>query len=104
MNTAKEATELWCPMVRIVRRETELDGSISAIIGGCNTDALGHNRIPASCLCVADKCAMWRWVPKRGPAPAPPPHIRGTLPMPAPIGERIDPTHGYCGLAGAPCA
>ena len=101
MNTVKEAIGLWCPMARVARRETQLDGTLPVVIVGCNTDALGRNRVIASCCCIADKCAMWRWVPKYGPAPAMPPHVRGTIPMPQPIGERIAPTHGYCGLAGS---
>lgn len=68
-------------MVRIARREHSHpadDEGNTAIASGCNTDALGGVRVPASCRCIADKCAMWRW-------------------------DRLyegKPTHGYCGLAG----
>lgn len=67
--TPEEARELWCPMVRIARRETERPsgGSLSTgtgyVVGGCNTDALGGTRVPASCRCIAASCAMWRWAP-----------------------------------------
>lgn len=73
MHTVEQAKELWCPMVRIARREewNEASGTVGkkpdheihtqAIVGGCNTDALGGTRTPASCRCIADKCAMWRW-------------------------------------------
>lgn len=54
-----EARELWCPMVRIARIETVSE--MDVIVGGCNADALGRIRVPASCRCVASKCAMWRW-------------------------------------------
>lgn len=80
MHTADQARELWCPMVRIARHEFyERDesghGHITShqvIVGGCNTDALGvgngeprrmsrDHKPLASCRCIADKCAMWRW-------------------------------------------
>ncbi len=56
-------------MVRIARHETiehrtgyqEDSRDEAIIVAGCNTDALGKLRVPASCRCVADKCAMWRW-------------------------------------------
>ncbi|SFJ85337.1 hypothetical protein [Bradyrhizobium sp. cf659] len=69
MHTPEQAKDLWCPMVRIARRETfNPDGlGDTVLVGGCNTDALGRNRVPASCTCIADKCAMWRWVVVRDP-------------------------------------
>ena len=98
-HTQKQASELWCPMVRsarheVIRRETAKLGDIVAIsedhyiADGCNTDAIGGTRIPASCLCIVDKCAMWRWLPKT--------HHDGSILH----GEAA--THGYCGLAGRP--
>lgn len=58
----EQASQLWCPMVRTARRETtQRDGLQLVVVGGCNTDALGGNRVPASCRCIASKCAMWRW-------------------------------------------
>jgi len=100
--TVKEATEKWCPMVRIARRESELPEGIGElpegislstgtrfVVGGCNTDALGGTRIPASCRCIADKCAMWRWIAYPGK------NISGThIDVPS--------AYGYCGLAGKP--
>lgn len=65
MNTADQARELWCPMVRIARREVvEPEPDVKetvVVVGGCNTDALGRMRVPASCRCIASQCAMWRW-------------------------------------------
>jgi hypothetical protein len=63
------------------------------IVAGCNTDALGRNRIPASCRCVADQCAMWRWE-----------HTTKSVPVPGENGatcyeQRVVRTHGYCGLS-----
>lgn len=84
--TANEAREKWCPMVRIARREVEMYGRSEGqqhIVAGCNTDALGRNRVPASCRCIASECAMWRWATK-GLSCA-----------------NIEPT-GYCGIAGRP--
>jgi hypothetical protein len=79
----KEATNKWCPMTRIARRESERPEGKSLstgqvfVVGGCNTDALGGTRIPASCRCIASQCMMWRWT------------------------EGSDEL-GYCGLAGKP--
>lgn len=66
MHTVEQAKELWCPMVRIARREvvaTHCQDTADnlAIVGGCNTDALGKTRVPASCRCIGEQCAMWRW-------------------------------------------
>lgn len=66
--TKEQAAATWCPMVRIARHEVINQDTGNYIVGGCNTDALGRLRVPASCCCVADKCAMWRWA---GPAPQP---------------------------------
>lgn len=55
------------------------------VVAGCNTDALGGNRVPASCRCIADQCAMWRDVIQLHACDQPPPAPRG-----------------YCGLAGRP--
>jgi len=82
--TRTQAADTWCPMVRIARHEViearQTDGPDGAeltlaehhIVGGINHDALGargnarrmaaaHEPL-ASCRCIADKCAMWRWV------------------------------------------
>lgn len=100
MLTRDEAGQTWCPMVRIARLEDVMPGDASegmAVVAGCNTDALGGMRVPASCRCIADKCAMWRWEPVYGPALEPLHPI-----CPPRSGPRLEPTHGYCGLAGKP--
>lgn len=72
--TLKESADKWCPMVRIARREMILpygnpDSAMNIeVVAGCNTDAFGRTRVPSSCRCVADQCAMWRW---GEPAPEP---------------------------------
>lgn len=86
MHTIEEANRLWCPMVRIARHEVteqrqlvnaqtslELVNEQHHIVGGVNHDALGGSKRMAadhqplaSCLCIADKCAMWRWDGKIG--------------------------------------
>lgn len=96
MLTREQAAETWCPMVRIARHEVTSNETpmgnmtvVSAkdhVVGGCNSDALGRLRVPASCRCIADKCAMWRW----GEA------------EPAPKETKKYPRRGYCGLAGRP--
>jgi hypothetical protein len=94
IHTSEEAKALWCPMVRTARRETftvhgaPVGGLVPVhdenfIVAGCNTDALGGTRVPASCCCIANKCALWRWHPRSGD------HMGY---------ER----KGYCGLAGSP--
>ena len=128
MHTPAEARELWCPMVRIARRERVVDsnqydqpvGSHDVVVAGCNTDALnlcGGRRAAsdhqplASCRCIADKCAMWRWAPSQAT------HterqvVQGLLEF---VGGGVEmgcaehivqvpdaPTYGYCGLAGRP--
>lgn len=70
--TETQAAEKWCPMVRIARHETiTIEGSPVGdmtpyreehhIVGGCNTDALGGLRVPASCRCIGSRCMMWEW-------------------------------------------
>lgn len=100
-HTPEEAQTLWCPMARIARREIAVEAATihkptsvehiherAEIVGGCNTDALGGNRIPASCRCIADQCAMWRWRPE----------TVGNVTTTYAPGQRP----GYCGLAGRP--
>lgn len=67
MHTPEQAKELWCPMVRIARREdTHPDEGGAIVVAGCNTDALCGMRVPASCRCIGDRCAMWRWLRSDG--------------------------------------
>ncbi len=59
-----EARKKWCPMVRIARRESiepfeATEGANLVVVAGCNTDALGGIRLPASCRCIASDCMMW---------------------------------------------
>jgi len=61
MHTPEQAKGLWCPMVRIARREDPDPNARTTVVAGCNTDALGKVRVPASCRCIANECAMWRW-------------------------------------------
>lgn len=112
MHTVKQASELWCPMARTARRERERPEDLypgigqgdTFIVGGCNTDALGGTRVPASCRCVADACAMWRWgefkdeivddvVPNTAFGPGGKSVIKKKISVPV---------AGYCGLAGKP--
>lgn len=115
--TPEEARKLWCPMVRIVRhvdvyREIPSVGGShplatdeikeTHVVGGCNTTS--RRQVLPHFRCIADQCAMWRWVPKTG--------IRPEViddPRLGPGGKRvihrdgpIAPTHGFCGLAGRP--
>lgn len=121
MLTEQEAGERWCPMVRIARLEpvevVQQDGTIKSSevalshVGGCNTDALGRNRVPASCRCIGSQCAMWRWVPststhtERVVEQVPFKTLDNVTVMRSSEREvqvPDAPTIGYCGLAGRP--
>lgn len=103
MHTVEQAKALWCPMARIARDEsiTIEKAAIGEmvhvteqrhIVGGCNTDARGDTRVPSSCRCIADQCAMWRW----GTYIAPP---LGAEPGKLVEGVNHRAEWGYCGLA-----
>lgn len=78
MLTIETAGVTWCPMVRIASMETlparehdgpdgdELVDAEDVLAAGCNTGALGLSRVPASCRCIASRCAMWRWAEPAG--------------------------------------
>lgn len=101
MHTPEQAKDLWCPMVRISRREPLFPGSESmfdvTIVAGCNTDALGGNRVPSSCKCIVDRCAMWRWVPMTESVPTT--TLGASSEYARTFGVQTVRTHGYCGLA-----
>lgn len=112
-HTPEQARALWCPMVRIARREVTVEAAIinrpgSAthipkrveIAAGCNTDALGGCRVPASCRCIAEQCAMWRWAHTTASVPT---TTEGASGLRARVYEqKTVRTHGYCGIAGRP--
>lgn len=110
-HTQEQARTLWCPMVRIARHEsiTIEKAAIGEmrhyteqrhVVAGCNTDALGSCGGPrsspdhkplASCRCIADKCAMWRWIT--------PESARYLTETTEDFTARRS---GYCGIAGRP--
>lgn len=61
MMTREQAEKTWCPMVRRARVEQPQGATREIVVAGRSTDALGGDRVPASCRCIADRCAMWRW-------------------------------------------
>ena len=96
MHTIKQADKLWCPMSRVVfegdptppRNRTKFKA---------DKDAYLHFSATA---CISDSCAMWRWVPKTA--------MRLEI-IEEGLEHRevnrvgpVDPTHGFCGLAGRP--
>lgn len=108
MHTPEQARALWCPMVRIARREVitiespAIGGMQSVheehhIAAGCNTDALGGCRIPASCRCIAEQCAMWRWEHTTASVPTTTEGASGQ--QVRTFEQKTVRTHGYCGLA-----
>lgn len=88
MHTPSEAAGLWCPMVRI---------GITPEAGG--PSAINDPMSPYKGQCIADRCAMWRWVPDSGSEPYDCPQTGAKLHRSFVVRER-----GYCGLAGAPWA
>lgn len=114
-HTPAEARELWCPMARIARHEvTEVETARTSgdppliamrtdhhIVGGCNTDALGRTRVPASCRCIADQCAMWRWAPSTTSHPERRIQDLGNG-FKKEVVVSVPDARGYCGLAGRP--
>lgn len=94
-----EAITKWCPHIRVARSEP-VDPSVNinapgnaTVVAGCNSDALGRNRVPGSCRCIGSGCMAWRWAGWHNTrfgtvAPVPPAEHRR--------GDRL----GYCGLAG----
>lgn len=93
MLTREQAAATWCPMVRTARNQI-----------ATHDDCADQRRVPETCRCIADGCAMWRWgetkpvlrrivtnAPELGP---------GAKRM-ANVTDQV-PHRGYCGLAGAP--
>lgn len=108
MLTRDEASQVWCPMTRQARHEPDdpqapsggAYGNLRAV-GGCNTGGLGA-RVPASCRCIADKCAMWRW---GGLSDDEKDRLHASLQHGGKsISEELikSPWRGYCGMAGRP--
>lgn len=88
MLTREQAAEVWCPMVRLTRATDS--GSIvngQTVFNRVELGASPKPAWPSVSSCIADKCAMWRWV-------------QGGQKNSA--GDRHPTTRGYCGLAGAP--
>ena len=73
MHTAEQARELWCPMARIAFNEPGPFNRLSP-------DTDGGSGIPRGSQCIANECAMWRWLPNHGE-------------------HMADKRKGYCGLA-----
>jgi hypothetical protein len=83
-HTPAAAKALWCPMVRALNGDDQ----------PCNSGNGPDYRQPSYARCIADDCAMWRWV-----------HTSASVPVKIENGATIyeikeTKTHGYCGLAG----
>lgn len=73
--TKDQAASTWCPMVRLASCHPNGDVQNGQTV--MNRLQNGRNAaIPDCAMCIADKCAMWRWA-----------GLTAT---------------GYCGLAGKP--
>lgn len=89
MHTEVEANQTWCPFASAPVIMRTGNGSGQSIIGSSST-AVSANRvenagrigIPPACICLASKCAAWRWSGE----------FKGDRPT------------GYCGAGGPPRA
>lgn len=84
MHTPEQARETWCPMVRLKLPHNnynryEVDPHLDSVV-------------PRDCKCIADKCAMWRWVSSS----------RQIVTDTQPDEIRVLSKTGYCGLTGQP--
>ena len=78
-HTPEQANQLWCPMTRLSDTGTT------------------YNR-NASAMCIADRCAMWRWEHTTASVPT---TTTGAGGDPARTFEiRTVRTHGFCGMGG----
>lgn len=84
MHPEEQAKRLWCPMVRL--------GSSIEPGFGINRDWGAEDDPRDGTMCVASKCAMWRWS-KQQPSGI----VYGTSGIP-----RDARAVGFCGLAGKP--
>lgn len=85
MYTAKHARLLWCPMVRASNGEDS----------PCNAGNGEEYRSPKYARCIAQECAMWRWLPEPPAATVSIGIGLVTEELPRIPTER----RGYCGLA-----
>lgn len=81
MHTEEQAREKWCPFARAIVLGTGDFGDFQLAIN--RTDRGGAS---LAALCIASDCMAWRWKKSKQDN----------------LGTWMDPTHGYCGLAGAP--
>lgn len=83
-HTPEQAKNLWCPMVRASNGDDQ----------PCNAGNSSDYRKATFARCIANECAMWRWV-----------YTSASVPMKIENGATVYATkeiktHGYCGLAG----
>lgn len=87
MHTTEQAKQLWCPMGRV---------GVLPKAGG--PAGVNDPDVEFKTNCIADRCAMWRWLSEVSPdwtRPTTPPFSF----MPPPL---VQSTMGFCGLAGKP--
>jgi len=84
--TTEEAKTKWCPMARTAAIITNESDEITDIKSAYNKVSQPEGFIvPASCLCIASECMMWRWNE----------YLTG-------IPNDKQTRTGYCGLGGKP--
>lgn len=126
-HTPEQAKTLWCPMARVAQSgNTDIQAAYNRSLTKTavpvrltapqdpkdfqlgqepeqvQTKILLETRISTSMAagCIADQCAMWRWVHTTASVPT---TTEGATGMPARVFEqKTVRTHGYCGIAGRP--
>lgn len=96
--TPEEARSLWCPMVRLA---AVTEGGSGVMAGQTVMNRLQkkgeRTTTPDAAVCIADRCAMWRW--ERTTRSVRQTTV-GASGVDVPTYEqRTVRTHGYCGLA-----
>jgi hypothetical protein len=109
MHTTDEAKKLWCPVATVACADIGL-----GMIKGVASRLLmmpPDDMFEARPTCIADQCAMWRWIPGEGKS-----LIERIKDRRSQTGDTLasakewcerNPeapasTYGYCGLAGKP--
>lgn len=90
-HSTEQARQLWCPMVRV-----------GVLPSGGGPVAVNDPRVEYRGNCIADQCAMWRWVPSTTMHKERRMHESDGRCFMQTMDVPDAPTHGYCGLAGSP--
>jgi len=120
--TKDEATMKWCPFARLLAHTYSQDGQGRSFEGGYSynrspdPDEARAPYLPDGASCIASACMSWRWheakrteafsaaVVAHMRAQPKPDHRAAVQAVYAQIGDKLEHTEGFCGLAGSPQA